>query len=249
MTQTDFFNKLTDVCHSLIYSDKKTFKYINGQRGLSLKTIRDYKIGYFPKDLRVLFNYMDPTELKAHDIIWDTFNSPFKYGLRKKIHYPLVIPIMDVEGKAVAIGCRLLESEKTREKLGVPKYKNSKFHKSAYLFGLNKAIPFIRELDKVFVVEGYLDVLSCHQKDIRNVVASCGTAFTERQLILLSRYTNNITLLFDNDVAGEMSTKRALEVFGGHPIYKVNLSCKFTPKGFKDIDEYLRAGGSVDFFI
>jgi len=248
MNGSSFFEKLTDVCHDLLYHDRKTFGYLNDHRGLSASMISKYKIGAFPKDLRILFDRLSVDELVENGIIWNAYESPFKYS-QNKIHYPVVIPISNTQGKAIAIGCRTLMSDKEREKYKVPKYKNSEYKKGAYLFGMDKAIRTIREHDKVFVVEGYFDVLSCHQAGITNVVASCGTAFTQRQLSTLSRYTENIVLLFDNDNPGRLSSKKAMQRFDDDSLISANLTCRFTPDGYKDIDEYLCRGGDLNFFI
>ena len=248
-----FFNKLADVCHELLYNDNKLFQYLKN-RGISATTIKKYKIGAFPHDLRILFDKISADELLQHGIIWNASNSPFKFGANGEVHYPVVMPIRNIHGNTIAIGCRTLLSEEKRKKLEqnlnitIPKYKNTEYKKTAHLYGLEYAVEEIRKKDKVFVVEGYFDAISSHQSSILNVVATCGTLFSTTQLIILSRYTDNICLLFDNDAAGRLSAARIMKKFEEENTIKANLSCKFTPKGFKDVDEYLRAGGSVDFF-
>jgi DNA primase len=204
-------------------------------------------LGAFPKDLRILFDRMHPEELMENGIIWNAYESPFKYK-DNKIYYPIVIPIQDTEDKFVAIGCRTLLSDEERKPLGIPKYKNTEYKKTSYLYGLNYAINAIREKNIVFVVEGYFDVISCHQAGIYNVVATCGTLFSKKQLIILSRYTNNITLLFDNDVPGHNSATKVMQKMEDEGRISANLVCRFTPEGFKDIDEYLCHGGDLKFF-
>jgi DNA primase len=180
-----FFEKLTDLCHELLYHDNKIFKYLEN-RNISKHSIDKYKLGAFPKDLRLLFNRIHPEELADKGIIWNACESPFKYGDDNEIYYPIVIPIQNTNNDVVAIGCRTLIQEENRKILGIPKYKNSEYKKTAHLYGLNNAIDEIRKKDEVFVVEGYFDVISCHQAGIYNVVATCGTLFSKRQLVLLS---------------------------------------------------------------
>lgn len=247
-----FFEKLTDLCHGLLYEDKRLFNYLK-ERNISPLTIKRYKLGSFPKDLRILYDSMSAEELLKHEIVWNASESPFLMSVSpakdsKKIHYPVVIPIYDTDGKPVAIGCRTLTSEDNRKKLGIPKYRNSRYEKTAYLFGLDKAIKAIREKDCVFVVEGYFDVIACHQAGIYNVAATCGTLFSWRQLVILSRYTNNVVLLFDNDAPGHTSSRRVMAKLANDDLIKVNLTCRFTPNGYKDIDEYLCHGGDLNFF-
>ena len=77
-----------------------------------------------------------------------------------------------------------------------------------------------------------------------NVVATCGTIFHERQLIILSRYTDNICLLFDNDAAGHRSAKNVMSKLRNFDS-DISLMCKFTPDGYKDLDEYLRRNSDI----
>ncbi len=205
------------------------------------ETIKSYKLGAFPKDLRALFKYIHPEELKKQNIIWQADKSPFKF-------FPVVIPIRNVEGKSIAIGCRTLLDDIKRDELGIPKYRNSNYQKTSYLFGLDKAFQHIRNKNQVFVVEGYFDVITAHQNNMMNVVATCGTMFSNRQLSVLSRYTDNICLLFDNDEAGRTSAKRVLDKFHS-TILTANFSCKFTPDGFKDLDEYFFKGESLESLV
>lgn len=236
-----FFEKLTDACHQLLMDDRRLLKYLKKNRGLTQDIIKIYQLGAFPEDLRKLNRWMCPKELRERGIIWSADKSPFQ-------RYPIVIPINNVQGLPIAIGARTLLSDDEREEIGIPKYYNSIYTKTSHLFGLDHAIEAIRKQDKAFVVEGYFDVLTAHQFNIRNVVGTCGTIFSLRQLIMLSRYTKNIVLLFDNDKPGRVSSdrvRRKLEKFD-HP--GVNITYEFTPDGFKDLDEYLSKGGDASLF-
>lgn len=246
-----FFERLTDICQELLYKDTRLFNYLK-ERNLKASTIEKYKIGAFPKKLTILLDRMSSEELLDNGIIWNASESPFLMSIspmnKKRVHYPVVIPIMDVDGHPIAIGCRTLIDEEKRKELGIPKYRNSVYEKTAYLFGLNKAIEAIRKHNCVFVVEGYFDVIACHQAGIYNVVATCGTLFSKRQLVVLSRYTNNVVLLFDNDAPGHTSSRRVMSKLANDDLIKVNLTYRFTPNGYKDIDEYLCHGGELSFF-
>lgn len=234
-----FFEKLVDACHNLLFMDKPIYHYLSN-RGISSETIKSYKLGAFPKDLRRLFQYVHPEELRKQNIIYQADKSPFK-------NFPVVIPIREVNGSPVAIGCRTLLDDNKRDELGIPKYRNSNYSKSSYLFGLDKANAEIIKNNQVFVVEGYFDVLSAHQRGFLNVVATCGTSFSLRQLAILARYTNNVTLFFDNDDPGHLNSKRVLDKFRNLNI-EINLNCQFTPNGFKDLDEFLFKGGNFECF-
>ena len=243
-----FFEKLVDACHDLLYHDKHLFDYLK-KRNIQASTIEKYKLGVFPKDLRILFDRLHPEELVENGIVWNAYDSPYKYTVNDtEVHYPVLIPIQNAYNKIVGIGCRTLIDDDSRKLLGIPKYKNSVYKKTSHLYGLNHAIDTIREKDIVFVVEGYFDVISSHQSGIKNVVATCGTIFSKRQLMLLSRYTNNIVLLFDNDVPGHTSAERVIRKISEEKRISANLICQFTPEGYKDIDEYLCHGGNLEFF-
>lgn len=237
-----FFDNLTDVCHKLLLENNRLLSYLKDNRNLSNDTISKYKLGAFPEDLRELYKRynLDPVQLREQNIIWNANHSQFKL-------YPIVIPIEGIDGRTVAIGCRTILDNDKRKEIGIPKYRNSNYKKTSYLYGLDRAVCSIRKNNKVFVVEGYFDVITAHQKGIKNVVATCGTMFSTRQLVMLTRYTKNICLLFDNDIAGHKSAKTIMERYKDFSS-DINFTCKFTPQGYKDVDEYISKGGDVSLF-
>lgn len=239
-----FYDHLIKALHlNLLHNPKckKFRKYLIRTRKLSKDTIISYKIGAFSKDLRDLAKQVGWDDLVDNGIIWNAGEGPFK-------RHPIVVPINNAYGQPVAIGCRTLLSDSDREKLGIPKYRNSVYAKTSHLFGLDKAINAIREANKAYVVEGYFDVLSAHQSNIKNVVATCGTIFSRRQLIVLSRYAKNIVLLFDNDKPGRLSAKRVSKKIEDIKYPDINVSYRFTPDGFKDLDEFILKGGDIEAF-
>jgi DNA primase len=124
----------------------------------------------------------------------------------------LMIPIRDSQGRTIGFGARLLVEDPERPQ---PKYINSPqtplFDKGSVLYGLDMARRAIREANLAVVVEGYMDVLGSHQAGVANVVAGMGTALGEAQMRQLKRYSSNITLALDPDVAGDHATVRGLE--------------------------------------
>ena len=233
-----FYEKLTNVCHDLLSQNKQLRVYLKN-RGITKQTIDDYKLGAFPTDLRCLFDKLSAQELRNRVIVYQADKSPF-------LQYPLVIPIRDASGQPVAIGCRTLLSEEERKKLGLPKYRNSVYSKTSHLFGLDRAIHDIRKSNKVYGVEGYFDCITAHQDGMKNLVASCGTLFSSRQLTILSRYTDRVCILFDNDEAGKINAQIVKDKFADNGF--VTISCALTPNKYKDLDEYLTHGGSLDYF-
>lgn len=123
-----------------------------------------------------------------------------------------MFPIWDASNNLIAFTARVNPAKEKTEKLG--KYINSPqtriYDKSRVLFGLNKAKTAIREADLAIVVEGQMDVISCHQHGFKNVVASSGTALTAEQVSLLKRFTANVALLFDMDQAGQLAADRGI---------------------------------------
>jgi len=234
------FERLADTCHNLLLHNNKLLTYLKHDRHLTDDTISQYKLGAFPRDLRVLYRYIHAEELKGSGLIWSADKSPFRY-------YPIVIPIRDFAGNNIAIGARCLFSANRLKQLGIPKYRNTSYSKTSHLFGLDKAKYAIRENNKVFVVEGYFDVIMAHQCGFKNVVATCGTMFSYRQLSVLARYTNNICLLFDNDEPGQQNVKRVMSAFESFKS-NINIDYQFTPDGYKDLDEFLQKGGNFKYF-
>ncbi len=125
----------------------------------------------------------------------------------------VIFPWFNVSGKVVAFGGRLLDA---RTKGVAQKYVNSPdsdiYHKERELYGLFQAKRAIVKEDRVFMVEGYTDVIAMHQSGIENVVANSGTALSERQIYLLKRFTQNITLLYDGDEAGIHAAMRGTDM-------------------------------------
>jgi len=123
----------------------------------------------------------------------------------------VVFPIHNVSGKTIAFGARTLRTDKKE-----PKYINSPetevYHKSDVLYGIHQAKQAIRNEDMCYLVEGYTDVISLHQAGVENVVASSGTSLTTEQIKLISRYTKNITVLYDGDSAGIKASFRGINM-------------------------------------
>jgi DNA primase len=124
----------------------------------------------------------------------------------------LMIPIRDNQGRAIGFGARILKEDPAHPG---PKYMNSPqtplFDKSNVVFGLDMARKAIRDADLCVLVEGYFDVIMSHQVGVANVVAGMGTALTEAQMRQIKRYSSNLTLALDPDVAGEHAALRGLE--------------------------------------
>ena len=154
----------------------------------------------------------------------------------------VIFPVHSISGKPIAFGARILIKDKKQ-----PKYINSPetpvYHKSEVLYGMYQAKQTIRNEDNCFLVEGYTDVISLHQSGVENVVASSGTSLTTNQIQLISRYTKNITVLFDGDTAGIKASLRGIDLIleGG-----LNVKVVLFPDG-EDPDSYSQRLGDEAF--
>ncbi len=156
----------------------------------------------------------------------------------------VMFPWFNVSGKIVAFGGRVLDS---RTKGVSQKYINSSesiiYSKGRELYGLYQAKKQINKEDRVFMVEGYTDVLSMHQCGIENVVANSGTALSEAQIRLLHRFTNNITLLYDGDEAGIHAALRGTDMLLAEGM---NVKILLLPDG-DDPDSFARKHNATEF--
>ena len=223
-------------------------KYLES-RGISKETIEDFSLGFAPNSWDALTKaFINKKGIKAKQLVEAGLSVSGSKGIRDKFKNRVMIPIADLYGRIVAFGGRILnESNVQNEEFKAPKYLNSPetliFNKGHLLFGLNKASQEIRKQDFAIVVEGYMDVISVYSAGIKNVVASLGTAFTEEQAKLLTRYTRKIYFCYDSDEAGQKATIRALPI-----ILKTGAEVKviIIPDG-KDPDEYIRNHGVESF--
>ena len=156
----------------------------------------------------------------------------------------VIFPWIGISGKVVGFGGRLLDS---RTKGVNQKYVNSPdseiYHKDRELYGIYQAKKAIAKEDRVYMVEGYTDVISMHQCGIENVVANSGTALSVHQIHILHRFTSNITLLYDGDAAGIHAALRGTDMLLSEGM---NLKVLLLPDG-DDPDSFARKHSAEDF--
>ena len=156
----------------------------------------------------------------------------------------VIFPWLNVSGKVVAFGGRLLDA---RTKGVQQKYVNSPdseiYHKERELYGLYQAKKMIAKEDRVYMVEGYTDVIAMHQSGIENVVANSGTALSIHQIKLLRRFTQNITLLYDGDEAGIHAAMRGTDMLLAEGM---NIKVLLLPDG-DDPDSFARKHSATEF--
>ena len=180
------------------------------RRGVSEKTMRQFQIGYSQDSWDSLRQELmkrgyHENELAAAGLLVEKE----KEGTYDRFRNRLMFPIRDMAGRVVGFGARALDDS-------LPKYLNSPqtliFDKSSSLYGIDFARPAIRKENLAVIVEGYMDVIVAHQHGFTNVVASLGTALTEKHVGIVKKLTNRLTLALDADAAGEMATLRGIEV-------------------------------------
>jgi len=181
-------------------------------RGVTEEAISSFKLGFSPDSWDRLSSNL--TKKKADLGLAakiGLIGSSEKYQGRfyDKFRNRIIFPIFDRSNNVVAFGGRAISNENQ------PKYLNSPeseiYQKRNILYGLNFAQNDIKELDRAIIVEGYLDVIGCHQNGIRNVIAPLGTALTENHIKILSQLCNEIIMLFDSDSAGINASLKSIE--------------------------------------
>lgn len=166
------------------------------------------------------------------------------HRLRDRFWGRVIFPVHTLSGKVVAFGGRVLSSATKGIKV---KYVNSPeseiYHKSSELYGIYFAKQAIVKQDRCFLVEGYTDVISMHQAGVENVVSSSGTALTPGQIKLIHRFTNNITVLYDGDVAGIKASLRGIDMLLEEGM---NIKVCLLPNG-EDPDSFARKHNATEF--
>ncbi|MFH1715402.1 MAG: DNA primase [Elusimicrobiota bacterium] len=238
MRTAEFFNRYIKDSKNAGHAQK----YLN-KRGISAKIRDEFLLGYAPKGPNFLINLaakqrIQMSLLEQAGLVRKSDNREARY--KDWFWDRIIFPICDARGRVIAFGGRVLDD-------GEPKYLNSPetilFNKSATLYGLNKALPYIRKAERIIVLEGYMDVIKLYDADIKNVVATLGTALTEQHISLLRRYTREVIVVFDGDAAGIAASLRTIALF-----VNSGLHCRVVtlPEGL-DPDDYVKKYGADAF--
>ena len=228
-----------DFYHQNLYKPQAKIaqEYVK-KRQLSNETLKSFKIGFSGK-FDELYQELKKQGFGEKEILESGLVNKNERGQYiDRYRNRLMFPICDARGKVIAFGGRVLDDSK-------PKYINSPenvvYSKGRNLFGLNVAKK--GDLKRILIVEGYMDVISLHQRGITNVVAPLGTALTEQQGWLLRKNSEQIILSFDSDEAGLKAKLRALDILQ-------NMGCDLRilqMEGAKDPDEYIIKYGNARF--
>ncbi len=217
-------------------------KYLQ-ERKIKSQTIKTFGLGYALRGWENFLNFTKESKLDIDKVVELGILIKSDDGrYHDRFAARLIYPIFSPNGRVVAFAGRVLdEREKAAKYLNSPE--SSVYTKGRILYGLSFAKDEIRKLDKAILVEGYMDLISLFQAGIKNVVAVSGTALTEEQVQLLSRYTKNVVLLFDADTAGIKASMRSIEL-----LLKKDIEVKIAAlPGGEDPDSFINNYGKEKF--
>lgn len=208
-------------------------------RGLSMNTIKRFGLGYAPDNWDSLYRHLRSLGYHTNEML---SAGVIKTGRNNRCYDNFInrvmTPIIDVRGNVIAFGGRVLDDSK-------PKYINTAdtlvYKKTFELFALNLAKN--SDADNLILCEGYMDVIAMHQAGFTNAIAGCGTALTNEQVRLISRYTKEVILAYDADEAGQKALNKAISLFKQTDV-KVKIPAL---SGGKDPDEIIRKYGRDKF--
>lgn len=212
------------------------------ERGFSPQTVEAFELGYslplWDNLLQTARNQQFADEiLEQSGLILRNEQGKIYDRFRGRVMFP----ILDLAGKTIAFGARSLKKDEQ------PKYLNSPetpvYTKGEMLYGLFQARNEIRKKDNCYLTEGYTDVISMYQAGIQNVVASLGTSLTEKQIRLIKRFTENVTVLYDGDSAGIKASLRGIDMILAEGL---NIKVVLFPEG-EDPDSYCQKLSALDF--
>ena len=213
-------------------------EYFFEKRKLSPATVRHFGLGYAPPYGSTTMQYMKNRGFTEEELREGYFCGKSERGYYDYFRGRVMFPIIDVSGNVIAFGGRVLGDEK-------PKYLNTSdtpaFKKSRNLFALNYAK---NHCENGFILcEGYMDVIALHAAGFENAVAGLGTAFGDEQARILKKYSENVTLCYDSDEAGQKATARTIPI-----LEKAGLTVRMLrlPDG-KDPDEFIKKNGADAF--
>jgi DNA primase len=237
--------------HSLLGGAANAHRYIE-ERGLDEAAVNDFFLGYAPSGWETLRTHLNSKGFKDEMLIEAGLLIESERGGYDRFRNRLMFPIRDDRGRVVGFGGRVLPDGNMGTIDNAPKYMNTPqspiFDKGGLLYALDRARESMRQSGTAVIVEGYMDVIAAHQNGYRNVVASMGTALTDRQALLLQRQAPRVVLAMDSDEAGSAANLRGVQVVaaatarGASQTRRQPLDIRVLalPQG-KDPDELIRA--------
>lgn len=217
--------------------------YLYNKRKLSTSTVKRFGLGYATGDWTNASDAMIKAGFTEQEILDGFFaGRSSKTGhLFDYFRNRIMFPYFDINGNVIAFGGRIIGD-------GEPKYLNTKdtvaFKKGLNLYAMNFAKN--QSDGALLLCEGYMDVISLHQAGFSGAIASCGTALTEEQAHVISRYAKRVVICYDSDNAGTLATKRAVGILEKHDL-DIAVLDHSGMKGAKDPDEFIKKSGSDAF--
>lgn len=214
-------------------------------RGLRDDIIRKFQLGFSPEDREALAGAARQKGYETKYLVKTGLCIEGQQGrLFDRYAGRVIFPVHTISGRVVAFGGRTLLSKEEQKRRSIGKYVNSPesdiYSKKRELYGLYQAKSAIAKHDRVYLVEGYLDVISMYQSGIENVVASSGTSLTSEQVRLIHRFTNNVTVLYDGDAAGIKAALRGVDMLLAEGL---NIQVLLLPDG-EDPDSFAQSHSS-----
>jgi len=186
-------------------------EYLKG-RGINLETVKKFQLGFAPNEWDALLKYLktmglsEELMLKAGLVI----AREAKTGHYDRFRNRVVFPILDIQSRCVAFGARAMQESEGAKYINTPE--TEVYTKGRHAFGLQLTKAAVGKLDRIIVVEGYMDMIMPFVHGVENIAASLGTALTVEQIRLVRRYTSNVIMLFDTDAAGQSAIVRSLDL-------------------------------------
>jgi len=243
-TYTDIYKKYTELSHLELFNHKNILDYLTVSRKVNEDVIKEFKLGYAPMNEN--FSQKMLSEFSEKDLI--SSGIFFKNEKRGKIVDRFIdrilFPIHNLNNDIIAFGGRTINKNNYAKYINSPE---TEFYKKGYmLFNLSRAKQNKLDENEVVIVEGYMDVISLHDKGIKNVVSNQGTAVTESQINILWRYFENINICLDGDVSGKNASYRIAEklipfISDQKKIFFTNLTSNNDP------DDFIKKNGKESF--
>ncbi len=214
---------------------KEALDYLKKERGIGDDLIQEFQLGYSPNIPFAAKKFLvDKHKISTAELIKTGLVYKGERGTFDRFRGRVIFPLFDHRGNVIGFAGRILPKDQNKD---LAKYINTPetpvYHKGSVLYGLNLSRSEIKRKNEAVVVEGELDLISSWKAGIKNIVALKGTAMTEDQIRLLSRFTQKIILMLDADIAGDLAARRGITIAQnlGMEVRVLEL------KGFKDPDE------------
>ena len=190
---------------------KKALDYLQ-KRGVNSSSIKLFSLGYAPNSWDSLTKFLLKRGFNTYEFSTSGLGVASKSSAYDRFRGRIIFPLIDSKDRTVGFAGRVLVDSS----LSGPKYINSPqtpiFDKSNFLFGLNLTKGDIRAKNEVILVEGEMDMILSYQSGIKNVAASKGTALTQKQIENIKKFTQNLSICFDTDLAGDAASRRGIEM-------------------------------------